>query len=63
VREKLIPARKAGGYGAVAICLLNGYANPVHENRLLELIEESVPGLLVTRSSEIVRIFREFERA
>lgn len=63
VREKLIPALKAGGYGAVAICLLNGYANPVHENRLLELIEESVPGLLVTRSSEIVRIFREFERA
>lgn len=63
VRDELIPALKAGEYGAVAICLLNGYANPLHENRLLEMIEAALPGLLVTRSSEIVRIFREFERA
>ncbi len=63
VREVLIPKLKEGNYGAVAVCLLNGYANPVHENRLVEMIEAALPDLLVTRSSEIVRIFREYERA
>ena len=33
VRGALIPALKAGGYRAVAICLLNAYANPAHEQR------------------------------
>ena len=63
VRDRLIPALRGGGYAAVAICLLNGYANPAHEDRLAALIEEAMPGTLVTRSSEIVRVFREFERA
>ena len=53
VREVLIPKLKEGNYGAVAVCLLNGYANPVHENRLVEMIEAALPDLLVTRSSEI----------
>ena len=32
--ERADPGLKAGGYRAVAICLLNAYANPVHEKRL-----------------------------
>src|SRR5260221_2533996 len=30
VQSALVPALKAGGYRAVAICLLNAYANPAH---------------------------------
>src|SRR5476649_1040998 len=41
VRNVLIPALKAGGYRAVAICLLNAYANPAHEQRLAALIAEA----------------------
>src|SRR5215813_6969672 len=63
VRSELIPALKQGGYRAVAVCLLNAYANPVHEKRLGELIAEALPDLLVTCSHEIAREFREFERA
>jgi N-methylhydantoinase A len=63
VRETLIPALKAGGHAAVAICLLNAYANPAHELRLAELLRAALPGVLVQSSHEVVREFREFERA
>jgi len=63
VRGALIPALKAGGYRAVAICLLNAYANPEHEKRLAVLITEALPGVLVTASHQVAREFREFERA
>ena len=63
VSDRLIPALRDGGYAAVAVCLLNGYANPAHEDRLAALIEAAMPETLVTRSSEIVRVFREYERA
>ncbi len=60
---ELIPALKAGGYRAVAVCLLNAYANPTHEQRLAALIAEALPGVLVTSSHQVAREFREFERA
>src|SRR5881394_1852907 len=63
VRAALVPALKAGGYRAVAICLLNAYANPTHEQRLATLITEALPGVLVTCSHQVAREFREFERA
>ncbi len=63
VRQRLLPALAAGGYAAVAICLLNAFVNPVHERALrLELARE-LPNLHVTLSSDITREFREFERA
>ncbi len=63
IKQRLIPALAAGGYESVAICLLNAYANPDQETRLAALIETELPGMLVTRSSEVVRVFREYERA
>jgi N-methylhydantoinase A len=63
VRAALVPALKAGGYRAVAICLLNAYADPVHEKRLAGLITEALPEVLVTCSHQVAREFREFERA
>ena len=63
VRGELIPALKTGGYRAIAVCLLNAYANPVHEQCLAALIAEALPGVLVTCSHQVAREFREFERA
>ena len=63
VRAELVPALQAGGYRAVAICLLNAYADPTHEKRLAALIVEALPGVLVTCSHQVAREFREFERA
>ncbi|WP_291298207.1 hydantoinase/oxoprolinase family protein [Elioraea sp.] len=59
----LVPALAAGGYRAIAICLLNAYVNPAHEQALKALIRAHLPGVHVTVSSDVTREFREFERA
>jgi len=61
--NETIPALRNGNYQAVAICLLNAYVNPVHEQQLRDLILRELPGTLVTISSDITREFREYERA
>ena len=50
-------------YEAVAVCLLNAYANPRHEQRVAEMIQARRPDLPVTCSSDVTREFREYERA
>ena len=52
-----------GGYQAVAICLLNGYANPAHERAVADWVSQEFPSLSITCSSNVTREFREYERA
>lgn len=59
---ELVGAIEAQRPEAVAICFLHAYANPVHEQRLAELLRERLPGVLISASHEIVREFREYER-
>ena len=63
VERDLVPALSDGGYAAIAVCLLNAYANPEHEEALHELFARHLPDVLITLSSEVTREFREFERA
>ena len=63
VEQTLFSALANGGYEAVAICLLNAYANPTHERILAELISHRLQDLVVTCSSDIAPEFREYERA
>jgi len=63
VARDLVPLLSDGGYAAIAVCLLNAYANPEHEEALRELFASHLPEVLVTLSSEVTREFREFERA
>ena len=46
----------------VAVCLLHSYANPEHEQKLRSCLEERIPGIRISLSSEIVPEFKEFER-
>jgi len=48
---------------AIAICLLHAYANPDHELALKGMVEKRNNSVFVTASSEIIRQYREFERA
>ena len=48
--------------GAVAICLLHAYANPIHEQQLGELIKQRRPELVVSCSNEVSPEAREFDR-
>ena len=54
---------RAEGVEAVAVCLINSYANPVHEEKILEKIRELWPDAAVVASHQIIREWREYERA
>jgi N-methylhydantoinase A len=49
------------GCSSVALCLLHAYANPVHEQRLQQALEQA--GLQVSASHRVLPEYREFERA
>ncbi len=47
---------------AVAVCFINSYANPAHELRAKEILEEELPGVAISASAEIVPEIFEHER-
>ena len=48
---------------SVAVCLLHGYLNPVHERRIGELLRAHDKELVISLSSEVCPEFREYFRA
>ncbi|WP_088562066.1 hydantoinase/oxoprolinase family protein [Arboricoccus pini] len=54
---------KTLGFEAVAVSFIWSIANPAHERRMGELIEEMLPGVPYTLSHALVPILREYRRA
>ena len=54
---------REAGVSSVAICFLHGYANPAHERRARELLRAEHPDCAVSLSSDVLPVFREYERA
>ena len=52
----------AAGIEAVAICLINSYRNPAHEQRVEAILRERFPELLVTASYAVLPERKEYER-
>ena len=50
------------GVDSIAVCLLHAYANPVHENKVAQLIASLRPDWFVSVSSGVSPEIREFER-
>ncbi len=50
------------GAQSVAVCLLNSFENPEHEQMVARLLEAEAPGLAVSVSSEVLPQIREYER-
>ncbi len=48
---------------AVAVCLLHSYVNPAHEIAVGRILKKVLPEAFVTLSHEILREYREYERA
>ena len=48
---------------SVAVCLLHAYANPDHEKRVGEIIQDVIPETMISLSSEVAPEFREYFRA
>jgi N-methylhydantoinase A len=52
----------AEGIEALAVCLLNAYANPVHEAQIAALVRRRCPDLPLAVSSEVLPEIKEYER-
>ena len=50
------------GVEAIAICLVNSYANPVHERIVAEVVAELSPGLPCCTSFDVLPEIKEYER-
>ncbi len=53
----------AHGVESVAVCLLWSIANPAHELRVAQLLDQHAPGLTYTLSHQLNPIVREYRRA
>src|SRR6266536_432089 len=50
------------GVQTVAVCFINAHANPAHEVRMREILEEELPAVSVSTSAEILPEIFEHER-
>ncbi|HEX5319261.1 MAG TPA: hydantoinase/oxoprolinase family protein [Stellaceae bacterium] len=53
----------AEGVEAAAVCLLHSYQNPVHEQRVKEIVAAIAPGLTLCISAEVLPVINEYERS
>jgi len=60
--EKAIGKLKKHGVESIAICFLHSYANPENERKAKDHCRQSLDGLYVTTSHEILPVWREYER-
>jgi N-methylhydantoinase A len=54
---------RARGVNTIGVCFLHSYANPDHEERMREVLAQEHPDAVVSISSEVLREYREYERA
>jgi N-methylhydantoinase A len=60
--ERAVDALLAEKVEAIAVCLLNSFANPRHELMLKEIVERKAPGLKLSVSYEVLPEIKEYER-
>ena len=53
---------RSEGIESIAVSLTHSYANPAHERRTRELVMEKLPSAHLSLSSEVLPVFREYER-
>lgn len=61
--DELAERLEAGRFEAVAVCLLNSYANTEHETQLGAALRERLPDVPIALSHELAAEAGEFERA
>src|SRR5260221_4013830 len=59
--EAIAGIRKSGA-SSVAVCFLHSYLNPIHELAAVERLAKQLPGISVSRSSDVLPQIKEYER-
>jgi len=60
--ERVLDRLLAERIEALAVCLMNSYANPAHEEQIREIVARRAPGLLTSVSADVLPEIREYER-
>ena len=60
--ERAVSALLAEGVEAIAICLINAYANDAHERILKDAVQRLAPGIACSASHEVLPEIGEYER-
>jgi len=60
--ESVVDRLLAEGVEAIAVCLINSFANPSHEMMIKEIIQHRAPGLPLSISFEVLPEIKEYER-
>jgi N-methylhydantoinase A len=60
--DEAIAAIRKSGATSVAVCFLHSYLNPVHELAAVERLTRALPGISVSRSSDVLPQIKEYER-
>jgi N-methylhydantoinase A len=56
-------ALRDDGVAAIAVCFLHAFTNAAHERRAAELIAAEHPQAMISLSSDVLPVFREYERS
>src|SRR6266508_2397999 len=59
--RRLAAILRKRGVQTIAVCFINSYANPAHELRMREILEEELPGVNVSTSAEVLPEIFEHE--
>src|SRR6516164_11314539 len=60
--DEAVAAIKRAGATSVAVCFLHSYLNPVHEIAAAERLAREMPGVSISRSSDVMPQIKEYER-
>jgi len=60
--ERVVDGLLAEGVEALAVCLINAFANPRHERKLKEIIRRKAPALPLSISTDVLPEIKEYER-
>jgi len=60
--DQAIAGIRKSGATSVAVCFLHSYLNPVHELAAVARLARALPGISVSRSSDVLPQIKEYER-
>ncbi len=60
--QQALAAWRADGVQAVAVCFMNSFANPAHEQAAAEMVRRALPGAYLSVSTEVLPSIRFYER-
>src|SRR3954470_3082266 len=60
--DEAIAGIRQSGATSVAVCFLHSYLNPVHELAAVARLVQALPGISISRSSDVLPQIKEYER-